>query len=216
MVAANPFTGLPIPTGSTARDRVLSNDELRRVWTAAYSMPEPWGPLLRLLMLTLVRREEAAGMKWSELSSDLLTWTIPATRMKRGQAHVVALPEAAQDALRAVTRVGGQDLVFSTTGRTPVSGFSKAKAALDQLSGVTDWRLHDLRRTGVSALAAMGFDSIVADKLLGHQPGKLSAVARVYQRHDFAAERKAALAAWAAHVVGMELTAEVLPLRRVR
>jgi integrase len=136
--------------------------------------------------------------------------------MKRGQAHVVALSPAAQEALHAVTRIEVQDLVFSTTGETHVSGFSKAKAMLDEQSGVVDWRLHDLRRTGVSALAAMGFDSIVADKLLGHQPAKLSAVARVYQRHDFATERKTALRAWATHVLNcaqdLERPSNVIPL----
>jgi len=116
-----------------------------------------------------------------------------------------------------VTRVEGQDLVFSTTGKTHVSGFTKAKAALDKAATVTDWRLHDSRRTGVSALAAMGFDSIVADKLLAHQPGKLSGVARVYQRHDFAAERARALESWAAHVLacaaGEDAASNVVPLR---
>ena len=139
--------------------------------------------------------------------------------MKRGQALVVALPEVARDALRAVTRVKDQDLVFSTTGTTHVSGFTKSKAALDKAAKVTDWRLHDFRRTGVSALAAMGFDSIVADKLLAHQASKLSGVARVYQRHDFAAERKAALEAWAAHVLrcakGGSETENVMALRRI-
>jgi integrase len=200
-VPSNPFTGLPIPAGVETRDRVLSGAELGRVWTAAATMAVPWGPYFRLLTLTLARREEVAGMRWSEMSLDLSSWTIPSVRMKRGQAHVVALPEAARDALRAVTRVKGQDLVFSTTGKTHVSGFTKAKAALDKAADVTDWRLHDFRRTGVSALAAMGFDSIVADKLLAHQPAKLSGVARVYQRHDFAPEREAALVAWAAHVL---------------
>jgi integrase len=217
-VPGNPFTSLPIPAGVEARERVLSGEELGRVWSAAAAMAEPWGPLFRLLMLTLARREEVAAMRWSELAPDLSTWTIPSARMKRGQAHVVALAEAARDALRAVTRVDGQDLVFSTTGSTPVSGFTKAKAALDKAAKVTDWRLHDFRRTGVSALAAMGFDSIVADKLLAHQAGKLSGVARVYQRHDFAPERKAALDAWAVHVLrcaaGQEPGPNVVPLLR--
>jgi integrase len=213
-VPSNPFAGLPIPAGNPARDRVLSDAEVRRVWAAASAMSKPWGPMFRLLILTLVRREEAAGMMWSELSPDLQTWTIPAARMKRGHAHFVALLPPAQEALRAVTRIEGQDLVFSTTGQTHVSGFSKAKATLDEKSRVNDWRLHDLRRTGVSTLAGMGFDPIVADRLLGHQPGKLSAVARVYQRHDFAAERKAALLAWAAHVIAAPSTANVLPLLR--
>jgi integrase len=134
--------------------------------------------------------------------------------MKRGRSHVVELPPAAREALLAVTRTDSQELVFSTTGRTHVSGFSKAKTRLDQLAGVINWRLHDLRRTGVSTLAKLGFDSIVVDTLLGHQPAKLSAVARVYQRHDFAAERKAALAAWAAHVIAPEPTGNVIPLLR--
>ncbi len=69
-------------------------------------------------------------MRWSELSHDHAIWTVPGTRMKRGQAHVVALPDLARDALRAVTRIKSQDLVFSTTGKTHVSGFTKAKAAL--------------------------------------------------------------------------------------
>ncbi len=200
-VPANPFSGLPIPTGVEARERVLSSEELGRVWNAAYAMMEPWGPLFRILVLTLARREEVAAMRWSELSPDLTTWTIPGVRMKRGRAHIIALSDPARDALGAVTRIKGQDLVFSTTGNTHVSGFTKAKAALDKAAKVTDWRLHDFRRTGVSALASMGFDSIVADKLLAHQPGKLSGVARVYQRHDFAPERKAALEAWATHVL---------------
>ncbi len=200
-VACNPFEGVPIPAGVEARERVLTDDEVGRVWKAATEIPEPFGPLFRLLLLTLARREEVAGMRWTEISPDFSTWTIPSSRMKRGQAHVIALPEAARDALRAVTRIKGQDLVFSTTGKTAVSGFTKAKAALDKAAKVKDWRLHDFRRTGVSALAAMGFDSIVADKLLAHQPSKLSGVGRVYQRHDFATERKAALEAWAAHVL---------------
>jgi integrase len=203
-VPANPFTGLPIPAGVEARDRVLSSEELGRVWNAAFAMAEPWGPLFRVLVMTLARREEVAAMRWSELSPDFTMWTIPGSRMKRGQAHIIALSDPARDALRAVTRIKGRDLVFSTTGKTHVSGFTKAKAALDKAAKVTDWRLHDFRRTGVSALASMGFDSIVADKLLAHQPGKLSGVARVYQRHDFAPERKAALEAWATHVLRCE------------
>jgi integrase len=197
----NPFAGVPVATGIVARERVLSAEEVGRVWNAATGMGEPWGPLFRVLLQTLARREEVAGMRWSELSADLSTWTIPGTRMKRGAAHVVALPEPAREALRSVTRINGQDLVFSTTGKTPVSGFTKAKATLDRAAKVTGWRLHDIRRTGVSALAAMGFNPVVADLLLAHRPATLSSVARVYQRHDYAAEREAALKAWAEHVL---------------
>lgn len=199
-VAGNPFEGIPIGAGIVTRERVLGADEVGRIWNTATAMGQPWGPWFRLLLLTLGRRDEVAGMRWSELSADLTTWTIPGERMKRGQAHVVALSDAARDALLAVRRIKGQDLVFTTTGKTPVSGFTKAKAALDKAAKVKGWRLHDIRRSGVSALAAMGFDALVADLLLAHQPASLSTVARVYQRHDFAAEREAALKAWSEHV----------------
>ena len=201
LLPGNPFAGVPVAAGVVARERVLSSEEVGRIWNAATGTPAPFGPLFRVLLLTLARREEVAGMRWSELSADLSTWTIPGSRMKRGAAHVVALPEAAREALSAVTRINGQDLVFSTTGKTPVSGFTKAKAALDKAAKVTDWRLHDIRRSGVSALAAMGFNPVVADLLLAHRPATLSAVARVYQRHDYAEERARALEAWAAHVL---------------
>jgi len=200
-VASNPFAGLPIPAGVVARERVLSDEELGRVWTAAGTIAEPFGPLLRVLLLSLCRRDVVAGMRWSELSDDLATWTIPGARMKRGQAHVVALPEPARAALRTVTRIEGQDLVFTTTGKTPVSGFTRAKATLDAAAQVIGWRLHDIRRTGVSALARMGFNPVVADKLLAHQPSTLHGAARVYQVHDFADERARALEAWASHVL---------------
>jgi integrase len=201
-VPSNPFASLPVPASVTEREHVLTDDEIGRVWRAAAGMTYPWGPLFRLLVLSLARREEVASMRWSEVSTDGKTWTIPSIRMKRGQQHVVTLPEAARDVLGTIPRIAGQDLVFSTTGgRTPVSGFTKAKAALDRGSGVTGWRLHDIRRTGVSALARMGVDSIVADKLLAHQPSKLRGAARVYQRHDFASERARALESWAVHVL---------------
>ena len=114
-----------------------------------------------------------------------------------------------------MARIEGRDLIFSTTGATPVSGFSKAKTALDAAMArvrgeieaktkrktATPWRLHDFRRTGVSTLARLGFDSIVVDKLLAHQPAKLRGVAAVYQRHEFAKEQAAALDAWAARVI---------------
>jgi integrase len=148
-----------------------------------------------------LRREEVAAMRWSEISLDLSVWTIPAQRMKRGQAHSVTLTDAAREALGAVTRIDGQDMVFTTTGKTPISGFSKIKTKLDKLSGVTGWVLHDFRRAGPSTLARLGFSSIVADKLLAHQPSALSSVARTYQQHDFNAEKKVALEAWAAHVL---------------
>ncbi|KAB7782908.1 tyrosine-type recombinase/integrase [Methylorubrum populi] len=213
-VSANPFQGLPISPGVTERDRVLSEEEVRDVWAAAGKMPYPFGPFFRVALLSLQRREEVAGMRWSEISDDLSRWEIPAARMKNGRAHDVHLTAAVQEILKELPRRGASDLVFTTTGRTPISGFSRAKAALDaeiadlrekrasvsRQKASVPWRLHDFRRTGVTRLAAMGFDSIVVDRLLAHQPAKLRGVAGVYQRHDFSQERARALDAWAACV----------------
>ena len=93
--------------------------------------------------------------------------------------------------------------VFSLRGTKPFESFSVAKRELDKLSGVSDWRLHDLRRTCVSGMARLGVAPHVADKVLNHQTGTISGVAAVYQRHEFLGERKDALERWAAHVAGL-------------
>lgn len=199
-VEANPFQGLPIEAGCIERDRVLTDEELGRVWNATATLPAIWQAFYRLAILTLQRREEVAGMRWSELTPDLTTWAIPANRMKNGKPHIVFLTEAAREALGTMPRVEGRDLIFTTTGKTHISGFSKAKVALDTAAEVTAWRLHDMRRTGATAMAAMGIDHVVADKVLAHKEGAIRGVARVYQRYDYLPQREAALKAWAAHV----------------
>ena len=103
--------------------------------------------------------------------------------------------------LAAMPRLEGCDLVFTANGRTPVSGFAKSKERLDRLSGVRDWRLHDFRRTAVTWMAGAGFPPHVADRLLNHVEGAIRGVAAVYQRGEFLPERKAALEAWAGHVL---------------
>jgi len=91
-------------------------------------------------------------------------------------------------------------LVFSTTGTTPVSGFSKAKVRCDRLSGMTGWRLHDLRRTVASGMARLKVEPWVVEKVLNHQTGQLSGVAGVYNRWGYLDEKKVALDRWARHV----------------
>ncbi len=95
------------------------------------------------------------------------------------------------------------DFVFSLSGTKPFQSFSAAKRDLDKLSGVSDWRLHDLRRTCVSGMARLGIAPHVADKVLNHQTGTISGVAAVYQRHEFLAERREALDRWGGHLAGL-------------
>jgi integrase len=135
----------------------------------------------------------------------------PKSRTKNAKAHVVHLSEQSMAVLARADRPG--PYVFSLLGTKPFQEFSQAKRLLDQLWGVTGWRLHDLRRTCVSGMARLGVAPHVADKILNHQSGTISGVAAVYQRHNFLTERRAALDLWGAHV-GQLLTG-MCPERRM-
>jgi integrase len=194
----SPAEGIPLPAKEVARDRVLNDQELAQIILAARKMDGSYGGIVELLALTGQRREEVARMKWDELDLVKRVWTLPKSRTKNAKEHLVQLSEQAIAVLKRADKKG--PLVFSVLGTKPFQKFSKAKRRLDQLSGVTGWRLHDLRRTCVSGMARLGISPHVADKILNHQAGTISGVAAVYQRHDFLAERRAALDLWGAHV----------------
>ncbi|HZG10153.1 MAG TPA: tyrosine-type recombinase/integrase [Allosphingosinicella sp.] len=206
----SPLEGFKGPPNVASRDRVLTDDELKLIWSAAIDLGIPFGALTRLLLVTGQRRDEAAAMDWRELSAQAGEWVIPAERAKNGKAHVVPLSALAVSIINEVAR-GGQwprkGLVFTTTGTTPVSGFSRAKRRLDELVAkrageeeVGDWRLHDLRRTLATGLQRLGVRFEVTEAVLNHVSGSKSGVAGVYQRHDWREEKRDALNAWAAHV----------------
>ena len=194
----SPADGVPLPAKEVTRDRVLNDDELARVIVAARQIGGPYGGIVELLALTGQRREEVARCTWDEIDMGRRTWKLPSVRTKNAKAHEVYLSDQAIAVLRQVDKLGA--LVFSQSGSVPFQAFSVAKRELDQLSGIVEWRLHDLRRTCVSGMARLGVAPHVADKVLNHQGGTISGVAAVYQRHDFLAERKRALEMWGAHV----------------
>ena len=139
-------------------------------------------------------------MAWNELAPDLSTWTIPASRAKNGVAHIVPLSPQASAVLHGAPRLA--ELVFR--GRAGVfNGFSKAKTNLDDESGVTGWRLHDLRRTLATGLQRLGVRLEVTEATLGHVSGSRAGIVGVYQRHHWADEKRAALNAWGAHVAAI-------------
>jgi integrase len=133
-----------------ARDRVLTDDEMRKIWKAAGKMQNGFGYFVKYLLLTAVRRDEAANMRRSELEGDV--WVIPAARYKGKHDHEVPLSKAAQAVLHAVPKIGNGDLVFTHDGERAIGGFSKFKRKLDELSGAKGWTLHDLRRTARSLI----------------------------------------------------------------
>src|SRR3954454_10417749 len=186
--------GVPLPAKEVARDRVLDDRELARVILAARKIGGPYGGIVELLALTGQRREEVAGQAWEELDAVQRIWTIPKARTKNAKAHIVHLSRQALTVLERADQRG--PIVFSLLGTKRFQHFTHAKRRLDQLSGVTGWRLHDLRRTCVSGMARLGIAPHVADKILNHQSGTISGVAAVYQRHEFLAERREALETW--------------------
>ena len=141
-------------------------------------------------------------MRKSELSDDRAIWTIPGTRTKNKLAHVVPLSPLASEILATVKPVEG-DFMFTTTGRSPVSGWSKLKARIDERAGIRPWRLHDLRRTAATGMAEIGIPPHIVEAALNHVSGAKSGVAGTYNRAAYTNEKKAALERWAAHIVGL-------------
>jgi integrase len=198
---------------TTKRDRVLTDDELRAFWRAAGGWEHPFSRLLRFILLTATRREEAAGMRWAELDGDL--WTIPAARYKTKIDFELPLSRCALDVLGTVTRFSGNGFVFTTTGNARMGGFSKFKARFDGLMlnelrrAATErdddpakitldrWTVHDLRRTARSAMTQAGVPPDHAERALGHVIG---GVRGVYDRHGYREEKRRAFEALAGHV----------------
>jgi integrase len=218
-LATNPFQNLPLAPVAK-RDRVLSTDEMRAVWEATCGTGA-FNAIVRMLMLTGQRREEVTAMTWNEIAPDHSTWTLPASRAKNGVAHFVPLSAQAQAILRAAPRIQREgaerpDLVFPGQ-RGPFRGFSKSKEALDGVSGVSDWRLHDLRRTMATGLQKLGVRLEVTEAVLNHTSGSRAGIIGVYQRYTWADEKRAALNAWGAHIAAIvnksEPTDNVTPIR---
>jgi len=174
-----------------ARERVLTDDEIRAVWAATEGMPT-FGPFVKMLLLTGQRRAKIAGMKWSDIDLDSGVWTIAVEPREKGTPGELPLPPMALEIIAEQPRLLGVDYVFAARGRNgPVSGFGKWKLALDaKLPGMTDWCLHDLRRTARSLMSRAGVNRDHAERVLGHA---IVGVEGVYDRHSYLAEKAHAL-----------------------
>jgi integrase len=202
------------PAKEQARDRTLSDDELRWFWAACKEIEWPFGPLAQLLLLTAQRRDEVAGAEWSEIDLTKKTWTIPRSKAKNGRAHEVQLSTAAIEILDSLPHVN-ERMLFTTTGTTAVSGFSRAKERMRSAMAakrselgegaveIPEWTLHDLRRTAATGMAKLNISPHVVDKILNHTSGTIKGVAAVYNRFAYLEERRAALDAWGRYVEGL-------------
>ena len=200
------------PAKEVSRDRVLSDDEVRWFWQACEAAGFPWGPLGKLLLLTGQRLGEGVGMTDRELVGDL--WRLPAERVKNGRAHDVPLSAAVCDVLAGIERISGSaGLIFTTTGTTPVSGYTKGRDTLAAKMAeiaesergepveIAHWTFHDLRRTAATGMARTGVAVRVTEAVLNHVSGTAGGIVAVYQRHDFAEEKRRALDSWAGLVI---------------
>jgi integrase len=204
------------PAEEQARDRILNNEEIERLWQGCDDLGWPFGPYFKLLLVTGQRRNEVAGMKWEHIDLSKKLWTLPKEETKAKRQHEVPLSPIAIEILEAAPQEG--KYVFSTTGKTPISGFSKAKERCDKTIAenklkaagkkkwmdkeleqylIPAWRLHDIRRTVASGMAGIGIAPHVIEKVLNHSTGQISGVAAVYNRHTYLREKTDALSAWA-------------------
>ena len=208
-IATDVGAGIPKATKETARERVPSIEEVRSIWRASFDMGHMWGPAIRLMILTAQRRGEILGLLWSEIDFNRRQIVKPGSRTKNGKPHIthLAAPALAEiEDLKTKLEIDDRKpnppgLIFTTTGRTPPSGVSKAKARLDKLLGddFEPWHLHDLRTAFSTAMVEAGVPESVTDRILNHSASSSasSTVARVYNRAEQLPQRAAALDRWA-------------------
>ena len=200
ILTANPVTGLKRPGNGKSRERVLSDAELAKVWRGADRIGL-LGPVVHLLVLTGARREEITQLRWSEIHDDGIH--LEGSRTKTGAAHIIPLSAPVRQLLKNLPRIAGCDFVFTANGVKPLSGWARPKADLDDVSGVTDWRIHDLRRTVATGMEKLKVPLQVVEAILGHTSGSKGGIVGVYQRHNYADEKRAALEAWGERVVSL-------------
>lgn len=194
----SPAETIKPPSSEKIRDRVLTLGEIKSIWIACNQIGYPWGPIFQLLLLTGARLREISEASWNEVSIADGTLDLPASRTKNGRPHQIHLANQALKIFQNLPRTDGQNLLFTTNGETPVSGFSKIKKRLDVVSSVTDWRFHDLRRSfATHSTEKVGISPVITDKILNHATGQVRGVAAVYQRGEFLRERQTALQEWA-------------------
>ena len=212
VVESSPCVGVERPAEEKPRDRVLSDDELRRLWLACDKIGGRIGAFVKVLLLTGQRRSEVAGLPLSEIEGDL--WTLPSERTKNARVHVVPLSRQVAEIIASQPPVE-KDFVFTGSKRARIGSFTRYKEKIDAIMRPdSTWVFHDLRRTCASGMSRLGVSVPVVEKVLNHAGGTFSGVVGTYNRYDHLPEKRAALQRWADHVdqiVSGEPAGKVLP-----
>ena len=194
----NPVIGTEQPKRTASRDRVLSDDELATIWRSCNDGDH--GKIVRMMILTGCRRNEIGGMCWSEIAPDKSTWTLPAVRSKNKRALTLPVLPMMREILDTVPQMVSRDQLFGQRSEKGFAGWDKGKQSIDEGSGVTGWRRHDLRRTVATRMADIGIAPHIIEAVLGHHGGFRAGIAGVYNRSPYEREVRAALATWHDHL----------------
>ena len=211
----NPALAIHSRAQLKSRDRVLTHQEIKRLWAACDTVGWPGGSILKLLLLTAQRVNEVAQMRWSELDLANRVWNLPAERAKNSRAHIVHLSDHAMEIIEGLPQINGSPLVFTMNGRQPFTNLDNLKRQhIESLMGDTPhWQIRDLRRTATTLMAEIGIAPHVADKILNHTSGQINGTAAIYNRFQYLDERKAALEALGRKIATL-IGRNVVPLRQ--
>jgi integrase len=213
VIEASPFAALKRPSKENQRDRVLSEPEIRAIWTACgKSEIGAFGRAFKFMLATGQRRSEVGNLTWREIDLRQKLWTLPRERAKADRRHEIPLSALALSILEDCPRLG--DFVFSATGARPVAAWSKPKRNLDRLAceklklelgddapaAIAEWHLHDLRRSCATYLAKLRVDRITISKILNHAEREVTSI---YDRHSYDAEKRQAMDAWGARLAAI-------------
>jgi integrase len=208
LLTQSPCAGVDDPSPEVRRERPLSDTELAALWRAADVDGYPFGPMLRLILLTGCRCDEVREALWAEFNLPKRKWLIPGARTKNGHEHLVPLSDTAYDLIKGLPRVAGKALLFTTTGTTAASGTAVFKRRLDKRmlvelreidpkAKLAPWRIHDLRHTFKSWLQMARVPKDVRDAVQNHHSGSMD---QYYGHYSFETEKREALDRWADHI----------------
>lgn len=191
----NPLEGLEKPAKSSKRERVLSDTELAKIIEGAQEFPFPFGTIVLLLLLTGQRRMEIGGMRREFIDPEEKTIIFPANYTKNNRQHVFPLGPWALEVVSKVPNGGALLFPGRYDQSKPYNGWAKSKRQFDAACGVTNWSLHDLRRTWATKAAEWRVCAPhITEMILNHvSGGTLSPIARVYNVWTYMPEMREAM-----------------------
>jgi integrase len=196
-ISGDPTSGMKKPfKNEVARDRTLNPQEIKFLWACFDQLGSPFGNALKLLLLTGQRRDEVSTMRWKDIDFESESWSLPRSNTKNKLPHIVPLVAQALEILKQQKKLG--EFVFTTDGKTCISGWSKTKVRIEKWlmenkTNITNWRIHDLRRTVASNLGDLSYSDKDIGLILNHQNRGVTAI---YNRSNYFAKKADMLKAW--------------------